>query len=122
MGQIEQQRNKLLDLGFIQLQPPGNFPGPKATHPSMMPPATSHFKEGISTASHQEGHMEPKLMSPDSGCETTLEEASRGTGHVSPCPHRCPTAGDAGRMLRSSLEACFSGPSSLQSEAACPFL
>ncbi|XP_057358936.1 band 4.1-like protein 1 isoform X5 [Manis pentadactyla] len=81
MGQIEQQRNKLLDLGFIQLQPPGNFPGPKATHPSMMPPATSHFKEGISTASHQEGRMEPKLMSPDSGCETTLEEASRGTGH-----------------------------------------
>ncbi|KAK2508561.1 hypothetical protein MC885_005304 [Smutsia gigantea] len=81
MGQIEQQRNKLLDLGFIQLQPPGNFPGPKATHSSMMPPATSHFKEGISTASHQEGRAEPELMSPDSGCETALEEASRGTGH-----------------------------------------
>ncbi|XP_020137566.1 band 4.1-like protein 1 isoform X2 [Microcebus murinus] len=75
-GQVEQQRNKLLDLGFVQLQPPGDFTSPKATHSPMMPLATRHFGEGGSTASHQEGRTELELMSPDSGCETTLEETT----------------------------------------------
>ncbi|XP_053429500.1 band 4.1-like protein 1 isoform X2 [Nycticebus coucang] len=74
MGQVEQQRNKLLDLGFVQPQPPG-------THSPGMPVATRHFGEGISTASCEEGHTELELMSPDSGCETTLEEATGVTGH-----------------------------------------
>lgn len=101
-GQVEQQRNKLLDLGFVQLQPPGDFTSPKATHSPMMPLATKHFGEGSSTASHQEGRTELELMSPDSGCETTLEEATGVTGHVSPHPHCCLLPVGAGRMLRSS--------------------
>lgn len=94
LGQAEQQRNKLLDLGFVQLQPPEDTAGPDATHSSMMSPATSHFREGVPTTSHQE----LELMSPDSGCETTLEEATGGAGHVSPHSHRCPQLG-SDRML-----------------------
>ncbi|XP_077729101.1 band 4.1-like protein 1 isoform X2 [Canis aureus] len=75
-GQVEQQRNKLLDLGFVQLQPPGDFTGPKATHSSVMPLATRYFREDTS---HQEGCTEP--VSPDSGCETALEETPGGAGH-----------------------------------------
>ncbi|XP_035865672.1 band 4.1-like protein 1 isoform X2 [Phyllostomus discolor] len=82
LGQVEQQRNKLLDLGFVQLQPPGDLTGPDATHSSsVMSPATRHFRESVSTTSHQEGCMEVELMSPDSGCETTLEETTGGAGH-----------------------------------------
>ncbi|XP_044603990.2 band 4.1-like protein 1 isoform X8 [Equus asinus] len=80
-GQVEQQRNKLLDLGFIQLQPLGDFAGPKATHSSVIQPATRHFRQGIPAVSPQEGGMELQLVSPDSGCETTLEEVTGGTGH-----------------------------------------
>ncbi|XP_036899872.1 band 4.1-like protein 1 isoform X2 [Sturnira hondurensis] len=81
-GQVEQQRNKLLDLSFVQLQPPGDLTGHNATHSSStMSPATRHFREGVSTTSHQEGCMELELMSPDSGCETTLEETTGGAGH-----------------------------------------
>ncbi|XP_014642969.1 PREDICTED: band 4.1-like protein 1 isoform X2 [Ceratotherium simum simum] len=80
-GQVEQQRNKLLDLGFVQLQPLGDFAGPKATHSSVMQLATRHFREGIPATSPQEGGMELQLVSPDSGCETTLEEVTGGTGH-----------------------------------------
>ncbi|XP_036177226.1 band 4.1-like protein 1 isoform X2 [Myotis myotis] len=75
LGQAEQQQNKLSDLGFVQLPPPEDIAGPNATHSSMMSPTTSH--EGVSTTSHQE----LELMSPDSGCETTLEEATGGAGH-----------------------------------------
>lgn len=86
LGQVEQQRTQLLDLGFVQLQPPGDIASPKAAHFSVMPPATRYFREGTSATSHHEGCMEPELISPDSGCETTLEEATGATGHVSPCP------------------------------------
>ncbi|XP_060472917.1 band 4.1-like protein 1 isoform X2 [Panthera onca] len=89
MSQVEQQRNKLLDLGFVQLQPPGDFAGPKASHSSVMPLAARHFREGISTTSQQEGCTELELVSPDSGCETALEVATGGTGHN--------TSGDAVR-------------------------
>ncbi|XP_045050877.2 band 4.1-like protein 1 isoform X3 [Desmodus rotundus] len=81
LGQAEQQQNKLLDLGFVQLQPPGDLAVPNATHSSTMSPATRHFRESISTTSHHEGRMELELMSPDSGCETTLEETTGGAGH-----------------------------------------
>ncbi|XP_021102449.1 band 4.1-like protein 1 isoform X3 [Heterocephalus glaber] len=80
-GQVEQQWSKLLDLGFLQLQPPGDFDGPKATDSSMMPLATRHFGEGLSTTSHQERCPELVLMSPDSACKTTLEKTTGVTGH-----------------------------------------
>ncbi|XP_012583685.1 PREDICTED: band 4.1-like protein 1 isoform X3 [Condylura cristata] len=76
-----QQGNRLLDLGFVQLQSLGDLTGSQITESSMMPTATRHFREGISTTSHQEGCLELELMSPDSGCETTLEEATGGIGH-----------------------------------------
>ncbi|XP_022448226.1 band 4.1-like protein 1 isoform X6 [Delphinapterus leucas] len=81
VGQVEQQRSRRLDLGFAQFQPPEDFAAPKATHSSMMPPATRHFWEGISTPSPREGCMDVELVSPSPGCETTLEEATGGTGH-----------------------------------------
>lgn len=102
LGQAEQQQNKLSDLSFVQLPPPKDIAGPNATHSSMMSPTTSHFREGVSTTSHQE----LELMSPDSGCETTLEEATGGAGHVSPYSHHCPQLG-SDRMLCSFLEACL---------------
>ncbi|KAM9590304.1 uncharacterized protein ACIGJ3_001188 [Trichechus inunguis] len=76
IGQVEQQQNKFLDLGFIQLRPPGDFASPKVTHCSMMPLATKYFGNSVSTTSHHERCMELELLSPDSGCETTLEEAA----------------------------------------------
>ncbi|XP_059117752.1 band 4.1-like protein 1 isoform X6 [Peromyscus eremicus] len=88
-GQVEHPRNRLLDLGFGQLQPPEDLASPKVTHSSVMPLATQHYGEGTSTTSHQERCTEPELVSPDSGCETTLEEA---TGNKS---------GDAGREEKS---------------------
>ncbi|XP_042132559.2 band 4.1-like protein 1 isoform X5 [Peromyscus maniculatus bairdii] len=88
-GQVEHQRSRLLDLGFGQLQPPGDLASPRVTHSSVMPLATQHSGEGTSTTSHQERCTEPEPASPDSGCETTLEEA---TGNKS---------GDAGREEKS---------------------
>lgn len=85
-GQVE-QRNKLLDLGFVQLQPPGDLASAKVTCSSLVPLATQHYGEGTPTTSHQERCTDPELVSPDSGCETTLEEATGVTGHVSPCTH-----------------------------------
>ncbi|XP_077025856.1 band 4.1-like protein 1 isoform X1 [Tamandua tetradactyla] len=79
-GQIEQQRNKLFDLGFIQFQPAGDLTSPKATCSSMRPLASRPFGESISTMTHQEGSTELELLSPDSGCETTLEEATGRAG------------------------------------------
>ncbi|XP_059980818.1 band 4.1-like protein 1 isoform X2 [Lagenorhynchus albirostris] len=64
-----------------EFQLPEDFAAPKATHSSMMPPATRHFWEGISTPSPREGCMDVELVSPSPGCETTLEEATGGTGH-----------------------------------------
>lgn len=90
-GQVEQQRNKLLDLGFVQCQPLGDFAVPKAT-PSVMLSATRHFREGVSAPSPGEGLMDLELVSASPGRETALEEATGGTGHVSPCPRRCPPA------------------------------
>ncbi|XP_035920506.2 band 4.1-like protein 1 isoform X5 [Halichoerus grypus] len=81
VGQVEQQRNKLLDMGFVQLQPPGDFAGPKATHSSVTSPAPRYFREGIATTSPREECTDLELMSPDSGCETALEETTGGTGH-----------------------------------------
>ncbi|XP_049555283.1 band 4.1-like protein 1 isoform X9 [Orcinus orca] len=81
VGQVEQQRSRRLDLGFAQFQLPEDFAAPKATHSSMMPPATRHFWEGMSTPSPREGCMDVELVSPGPGCETTLEEATGGTGH-----------------------------------------
>ncbi|XP_055458262.1 band 4.1-like protein 1 isoform X2 [Psammomys obesus] len=75
-GQVEQQQNKRLDLGFVQLQPPGDLASPKVAHSSLTPLATQQYGEGTSAPSHQEGCAEPELLSPDSGCETTLEEAT----------------------------------------------
>ncbi|XP_074262557.1 band 4.1-like protein 1 isoform X3 [Saimiri boliviensis] len=77
-GPAEWQWSMLSDLGFVQLQPPGDFAGPKAT---VMPLATRHVGEDT-YASHQEVHTEPGSVSPDSGCETTLAEAT-GTGNKS---------------------------------------
>ncbi|XP_017368317.1 band 4.1-like protein 1 isoform X9 [Cebus imitator] len=78
VGTAEWQWSMLSDLGFVQLQPPEDFAGPKAT---VMPLATRHVGEDTST-SHQEVHTELGPMSPDSGCETTLAEAT-GTGNKS---------------------------------------
>ncbi|PNI27964.1 EPB41L1 isoform 1 [Pan troglodytes] len=80
VGQAEQQRSTLSDLGFAQLQPPGDFASPKATHSTVIPLATRHFREDTS-ASYQEAHTELEPVSPDSGCETTLAEAT-GTGRA----------------------------------------
>ncbi|XP_052578632.1 band 4.1-like protein 1 isoform X2 [Peromyscus californicus insignis] len=88
-GQVEHPRNRLPDLGSGQLQPPGDLASPKGTHASVVPLATQHCGEGTSATSHQERCTEPELVSPDSGCETTLEEA---TGNKS---------GDAGREEKS---------------------
>nr|XP_018872671.1 band 4.1-like protein 1 isoform X4 [Gorilla gorilla gorilla] len=81
VGQAEPQRSTLSDLGFAQLQPPGDFASPKATHSTVIPLATRHFREDTS-ASYQEAHTELEPVSPDSGCETTLAEAT-GTGNKS---------------------------------------
>ncbi|OBS58460.1 hypothetical protein A6R68_10425 [Neotoma lepida] len=94
-GQVEHQRNRLLDLGFVQLQPSGDLASPEVTQSSVMPLATQHYGEGTSTTSHQERCTEPELVSPDSGCETTLEEATGVTGHNK--------SGDAGREEKSSF-------------------
>ncbi|XP_072800265.1 band 4.1-like protein 1 isoform X7 [Vicugna pacos] len=83
-GQVEQQRNKLLDLGFVQFQPPGDFAVLKATHSSVMPPATKHFREDISTTAPREGCLDVELVSASTGCEAPLEEATGGTGHNTP--------------------------------------
>uniref|UniRef100_F1S485 Protein 4.1 n=1 Tax=Sus scrofa TaxID=9823 RepID=F1S485_PIG len=82
-GQVEQQRNKLLDLGFVQCQPLGDFAVPKAT-PSVMLSATRHFREGVSAPSPGEGLMDLELVSASPGRETALEEATGGTGHNKP--------------------------------------
>ncbi|XP_040588817.1 band 4.1-like protein 1 isoform X1 [Mesocricetus auratus] len=97
-GQVEHQRNRLLDLGFVQLQPPGDLASPRVTHSSAMPLAAQHHGEGTSATSHQERCTEPELMSPDSGCETTLEEA---TGNKS---------GDAGREEKSFFSRLAPNP------------
>ncbi|KAM4842191.1 band 4.1-like protein 1 isoform 2-T4 [Thomomys bottae] len=76
VGPVELQRHKLLDLGFVQLQPSGDFVSPKDTHSSAMPLATPPFGESLSSTSLQERCSELELVSPDSGCETTLEEAT----------------------------------------------
>ncbi|XP_016041619.1 band 4.1-like protein 1 isoform X1 [Erinaceus europaeus] len=78
-GQVEQQRSKLLGLGFIQLQPPGDFAGSKATPSSVTPLATR--RASMVPMTYQEECTELELLSPDSGCETTLEEATGGAGH-----------------------------------------
>ena len=92
-GQAEPQRSKRFDLGCVQFQPPGDLAVPTVTQPSTMPPAPSRFREGVSTSFPREGHKDVELVSSNPGCETTLEEAPGGTGHVSPCPHRCPRPG-----------------------------
>lgn len=88
--QGEHQQNKLLDSGFVQLQPPGDLASSKLTPSSVTPLATQHYGEGSSATSHKERCTEPELLSPDSGCETTLEEATGVTGHVSPHPQPSP--------------------------------
>lgn len=93
-GEVEHQQNRLLDSGFVQLQPPGDLASPKLTPSSGTPLATQHYGEGTSATSHQERCTDPELLSPDSGCETTLEEATGVTGHVSPHPHQVPTCGN----------------------------
>ncbi|XP_029393006.1 band 4.1-like protein 1 isoform X4 [Mus pahari] len=90
-GQVE-ECSKPRDLGFVQLQPPGDLASPKVTHSSAMPLASQHCEEGTPTTSHQERCTDSELVSPDSGCETTLEEA---TGHSK--------AGDAGGEDKSSF-------------------
>lgn len=117
LGQAEQQQNKPLDLGFVHLQAPEGTAGPDGTRSSVVSPTTSHFREDVPTASHQE----LELMSPHSGCETALEEATGGAGHVSPHPHRCPQRG-SDRMPCSVLEACSVPSPLVQSKAACPSL
>lgn len=107
-GQVE-ERSKPRDLGFVQLQPPGDLASPQVTCSSVMPLATQHYGEATPTTSHQERCTDPELVSPDSGCETTLEEATGVTGHVSPAPTKFPFV-EAERMLRGTLEACLSGP------------
>lgn len=113
-AQLEQQRKKLLELGLIQLQlPRENGVSSWAPHTSAMPPPPRPFRGRLTPTSQQAGHRELDLSSPDSGCETTLEEATGGPGHVSPCLPQSPClqqgcpAGGAGRMLRSSLGSMF---------------
>ncbi|XP_051701028.2 band 4.1-like protein 1 isoform X2 [Oryctolagus cuniculus] len=74
-GQVEQQRSKLLDLGLIQLQPPGDFASPRAVPCSAPPLSTRHAGSGTSASSPQEARTELRLVSPDSGCGAALEEA-----------------------------------------------
>lgn len=105
-GQME-ERSKPRDLGFVQLQPPGDLASPKVICSSVMPLATCG--EGTPTTFHQERCTDPELVSPDSGCETTLEEATGVTGHVSPSPTKSHFV-EAERMLCGTLEACLSGP------------
>ncbi|XP_035302001.1 band 4.1-like protein 1 isoform X6 [Cricetulus griseus] len=97
-GQVEHQKNRLLDLGFVQFQPPGDLASPKVAYSSVVPLATQHHWEGTSTTAHQERCSEPELVSPDSGCETTLEEA---TGNKS---------GDAGREEKSFFSLLTPNP------------
>ncbi|XP_052040047.1 band 4.1-like protein 1 isoform X1 [Apodemus sylvaticus] len=92
-GQAEQCK-KLLDLGLVQLQPPGDLASPRVTCSSAMLLATQHYGEVTPTTSHQGRCTDPELVSPDSGCETTLEEATGITGHSKP--------GDVGREDKSS--------------------
>ncbi|XP_041910995.1 band 4.1-like protein 1 [Arvicola amphibius] len=87
--QVEHQQNRLLDSGFVQLQPPGDLASPKLTPSSVTPLATQHYGEGTSATPHQERCTEAELVSPDSGCETTLEEATVNK------------SGDAGREEKS---------------------
>lgn len=120
LGQVEQS-NERLDLGFIQLQAPGDLASPKVTCSSAMPLATQHCGEVTPTTSHQERCTGSELMSPDSGCDTTLEEATGVTGHVHPAPTKSPYL-EADCMLRGFLEACFSGPRHSCNDAACSSL
>lgn len=92
-GQAEQQGSKRFDLGCVQFQPLGDLAVPTVTQPSTMPLAPSHLQEGVSTSFPREGRKDVELVSSNPGCETTLEEAPGGTGHVSPRPHRRPWPG-----------------------------
>ncbi|XP_020854316.1 band 4.1-like protein 1 isoform X3 [Phascolarctos cinereus] len=90
-GQVEQQRNKLLELGFVQLHPPNNLSSPKATEPTGSASDTSHFmtKPGtsadpvravlIATELQQERDEELKRASVDSGSKAVLAEARSKT-------------------------------------------
>lgn len=92
-GQAEQQGSKRFDLGCVQFQPLGDLAVPTVTQPSTMPLAPSRLQEGVSTSFPREGRKDVELVSSNPGCETTLEEAPGGTGHVSPRPHRRPWPG-----------------------------
>ncbi|XP_072487512.1 uncharacterized protein [Notamacropus eugenii] len=96
-GQVEQQRNKLLELGFVQLHPPNHLSSPKATELTGSASDTSHFmaKPGTSadpnravptvTELHQERDEELKRVSMDSGSKAILAEA-RVTSLSPPTP------------------------------------
>ncbi|XP_049635075.1 band 4.1-like protein 1 isoform X3 [Suncus etruscus] len=82
LAQLEQQRKKLLELGLIQLQlPRENGVSSWVPHASAMPPPPRPFRGRLTPTSQQAGHRELDLSSPDSGCETTLVEATGGPGH-----------------------------------------
>ncbi|XP_054995012.1 band 4.1-like protein 1 isoform X2 [Sorex araneus] len=79
---LQEQPKRLLELGLVQLQPPGgDGTNSLASHASVMPPPPRPFRGGLTPTSQQAGRRELDLASPDSGCETTLEEATGGPGH-----------------------------------------
>ncbi|XP_074068146.1 uncharacterized protein LOC141505825 [Macrotis lagotis] len=94
-GQVEQQRNKLLELGFVQLHPPNNISSSKATELTGSASDTGHFvaKPGTSadpnkavlivTELNQGSDEELTPSSVDSSSKTILAEAGV-TSHMNP--------------------------------------
>ncbi|XP_043840354.1 band 4.1-like protein 1 isoform X5 [Dromiciops gliroides] len=87
-GQVEQQRNKLLELGFVQLHPPSNVTSPKATELTGSASDTGHFLATsadpsgavlIATKLQQERDEELKRASMDPGSKAILAEARSKT-------------------------------------------
>ncbi|XP_074148638.1 band 4.1-like protein 1 isoform X1 [Sminthopsis crassicaudata] len=90
-GQVEQQRNKLLELGFVQLHPPSDISSPKATEPPGSASDTGHFitKPGTAADPFRTVFIAPELpqerdevlkhASVDSGSKAMLAEARSKT-------------------------------------------
>ncbi|XP_031809798.1 band 4.1-like protein 1 isoform X3 [Sarcophilus harrisii] len=90
-GQVEQQRNKLVELGFVQLHPPSHVSSPKATEPPGSAPDTGHFitKPGTAADPFRTVFIAPELpqemdevlkhASVDSGSKAILAEARSKT-------------------------------------------
>ncbi|XP_016283037.2 band 4.1-like protein 1 isoform X3 [Monodelphis domestica] len=90
-GQVEQQRNKLLELGFVQPHPPSNSSSPKGTELTGSASDTGHFMDTpgtsvdpiravlVATELYQKRDEELTQAPVDSGSEATLAEARSKT-------------------------------------------